>query len=136
MSKEVCINTPEELMKVLKEGKTVYFSWLDDDGNKVGNESVIKLVDGIILHDLMNGDLRWNATLVFSDAREYYYFEEEKIKLKVGQYYKTECGRVAFCFSTAKGWYRYVVVGDDAPITVRHIEDVEGPLRIVKELED
>lgn len=89
------LNSPREIIKVLKEGKLIF---------EDGSDSVFKLVDGIIVHvyDDYN-DIGAQICLSNGARRRYYVQEGDPLTLEKGKLYKTRDGRKAFVSSTLVG---------------------------------
>ena len=89
------LNTPEEVIKALKDGKTVK--------NTGGDAYCLK--DGFVLGKYASG--RWVVNDdIYSSASKHYIEEQEPLKLEVGKFYKTRNGRKAWVASFSK-WARY-----------------------------
>ena len=82
--KRVYLNTPEEVIKALKEGKIIK--------SKYGH--TYKIVDGFIVDD--NNHL--NPIIDCHDYSELHIKEQEPLKIEVGKLYKTKGGFKARCF--------------------------------------
>lgn len=76
------LKTPEEVIKALKEGKEVR--------DKYG--SICKLVDGIIISKLNDF---FEIGKPIRSVNKPYILEEEPLKIEVGKFYKTRCGKKA-----------------------------------------
>ena len=77
------LKTPEEVIQALQDKKEVF----DFLGNNY------KLVNGIIIYRTQKGGWGINARIGHSD--KLYVNEPEQIKLEVGKFYKTRCGKKA-----------------------------------------
>ena len=77
--KKVYLETPEAVIKALKDGKEVR--------DKYG--SICKLVDGIIISKLNNF---FEIGKPIRSVNKPYIFEEEPLKIEVGKFYKTRSG--------------------------------------------
>lgn len=84
--KKVYLNTPEEVIKALKEGKEV-----------LGGETGLKytLMDGFIIGKLGN-DFSVGTNIIHKEKP--FILEEEPLKIEVGKFYKTRNGKKARCF--------------------------------------
>lgn len=87
--KKVYLETPEEVIKALKEGKEVR--------DKYG--SICKLVDGIIISKL-NGFFEIGKPI--RSVNKPYILEEEPFKIEVGKWYETSGHQKARCFIVEK----------------------------------
>ena len=92
--KKVYLETPEEVIKALKEGKVIK----DDNGYSY------KLVDGFIV-STQDYDVYIGATI--SGLEKPYILENEPLKLEVGKFYKTRAGRKAFVYAKIGFDYAY-----------------------------
>lgn len=92
--KKVYLETPEAVIKALKEGKEVI--------DKYG--SICKLVDGIIISKLNN--FFEIGKPIRSVNKPYILEEEEPIKIEVGKWYEMRNHNVARCYN-AEGDRRY-----------------------------
>ena len=81
--KKVYLETPEAVIKALKEGKEVR--------DKYG--SICKLVDGIIISKLNDF---FEIGKPIRSVNKPYILEEEPLKIEVGKFYKTRDGRKAW----------------------------------------
>ena len=84
--KKVYLETPEAVIKALKDGKEVR--------DKYG--SICKLVDGIIISKLNNF---FEIGKPIRSVNKPYILEEEPLKIEVGKFYKTRDGRKAFVYA-------------------------------------
>ena len=85
--KKVYLETPEAVIKALKEGKTIKTDhWYD-----------YELKDNFIIQKIL-GKIRSINTTIFLDE-DYYILEEEPLKIEVGKFYKTRDGRKAWVVS-------------------------------------
>lgn len=96
------LETPEAVIKALKEGKDV----------RDENNYSYKLVDGFIVstdeNEFFVGDN------IYSDNKPYI-LEEEPLKIEVGKFYKTRDGRKAFvCANTYTGLCWVVIIDSSA----------------------
>ena len=87
--KKVYLETPEDVIKALKEGKVIQ----DDNGYSY------KLVDGFIVSTYKNNFLVGDS--MFSRNRPYI-LEEEPLKIEVGKWYETSGHQKARCFIVEK----------------------------------
>ena len=91
------LETPEEVINALKEGKVIQ----DDNGYSY------KLVDGFIVSTYKNNFLVGDN--MFSRNRPYI-LEEEPFKIEVGKFYKTRNGRKAWVVSRQQDeHYPYII---------------------------
>ena len=74
------LNTPEEVVDALKEGKVV----LDRTGNKY------KSINGFIVVSYISGG--WGVDPFIGNHEGLYVDEPEPVKLEVGKFYKTRAG--------------------------------------------
>ena len=105
--KKVYLETPEAVIKALKEEKEVF---LDE-----GGAGKVVLIDGFCVkqwHDQFN----INYTINLRDKP--YILEEEPLKIEVGKFYKTRDGRKAFvCANTYTGLCWVVIIDSSADRT-------------------
>ena len=95
--KKVYLETPEDVINALKEGKVIQ----DDTGYSY------KLVDGFIVNTVGNNFIVGDN--VFSRNKPYI-LEEEPLKIEVGKFYKTRDGRKAWVVSRQKSeHYPYII---------------------------
>ena len=99
--KKVYLETPEAVIKALKEGKEV----------RDENNYSYKLVDGFIVSTYKNNFLVGDN--LFSRNKPYI-LEEEPLKIEVGKFYKTKDGRKAFV---------YAKIGIDYPYSFCVVKD-------------
>lgn len=83
------LNTPEEVIRALKEGKVVK-----------GKDYKYKLIDGIICSlNEKQGCHRWTVGDTIFDSETPHIEELEPIKLEVGKFYRTRNGKKTFVFA-------------------------------------
>lgn len=87
--KKVYLETPEAVIKALKEGKTVRDSY----------GSICKLVDGIIISKLNDF---FEIGKPIRSVNKPYILEEEPFKIEVGKWYETSGHQKARCFIVEK----------------------------------
>lgn len=89
------LNSVEEVLKALKEGKQV----------ECDNDSCFELVDGWIVETRGDGTKTINSAIFFEvDGYKVYTEEPEPLEFIVNRVYKTRCGHKAFLNSkTANG---------------------------------
>lgn len=85
--KKVYLETPEAVIKALKEGKTIK--------NEHGYSYELK--DNFIIQTFL-GEKRSINTTIFFDEEDYYILEEEPLKIEVGKWYETRDHRKARCY--------------------------------------
>lgn len=121
--KKVYLQTPEEVIKALKEGKTV----------KSGYDSEFVLKYGFVIMTKSDKPVSVNATLFFDDVL--YIEEQEPLKLEVGKFYKTRDGRKAWIIEGSLDWgafpFRVATPGEPgsyyvAKDGIRFLEDTDG----------
>lgn len=86
--KKVYLNTPEEVIKALKDGKEIFL--------EEGGAGKVKLIDGFCVkqwHDQFN----INYTINLRD-KPYILLEEEPLKIEVGKWYETRDHQKARCY--------------------------------------
>lgn len=95
------LKTVEEVMRALKEGKTVK--------NENGDAYVLK--DGLIVQTFLGNLLSLNATIFF-DENLYAEEPDEQLKIEVGKFYKTRDGRKAFVYANTdeEVYYYWAVI--------------------------
>lgn len=81
------LNTPEEVIKVLKEGKEV----------KDNNGWTYKSVDGFIVKRSKEFPLLWLLNPVVTQEDKIYIEEAEPLKFEVGKFYKNRTGEKVLC---------------------------------------
>lgn len=90
------LNTPEEVIKALKEGKKV--------GS--GTNCCYKMIDGVIC---VSGRSGWCIGTYINDAEEPYIEEDEPLKIEVGKFYRTKGNKKAYVyFAYRNGNFRVV----------------------------
>lgn len=127
------LKTPEEVIKALKEGKTI----------KSVNKYEYVLKDGFILERNF-GNLESINTTLFFEVNRYYIEEQEPLKLKVGKFYKTRDGRKAFIFTkidNAQYPFAFIVVDGDfnsksCTVTGFHFDTKQDQLDLVAPWEE
>lgn len=82
--KKVYLDTPEAVIKALKEGKEV----------RDENDYSFKIVDGFIVSTAKNEFFVGDS--IYSDYKPYI-LEEEPLKIEVGKFYKTRDGKKVIC---------------------------------------
>lgn len=96
--KKVYLETPEAVIKALKEGKTI----------KTDHWYAYELKDNFIIQKIL-GKIRSINTTIFLDE-DYYIDEEEPLKIEVGKFYKTRDGRKAWVVSRQQDeHYPYII---------------------------
>lgn len=94
--KTVYLETPEDVIKALKEGKVIK----DDNGYSY------KLVDGVIVSTYKNSfSVGYN---IFSGNRPYI-LEEEPLKIEVGKWYETRDHQKARCYNFDNNSYFFTI---------------------------
>lgn len=80
------LNTPEEVIKALKEGKEVMNTcW------------TYKLVDGFILYTSVEDNTKWAICSTIGCGEKLYIEEAEPLKFEVGKFYKSRNGNKSLC---------------------------------------
>lgn len=98
----VFLEKVEDIVTALNEGKTVIGCAHNENDEPCGDPCVyVKMKDGSILSDSLNGTLVWNAEIVFNKYFKYWYEIENPLSLEVGKMYEDNSGVV------------YVIVGVD-----------------------
>ena len=96
--KKLYLETPEAVIKALKEGKVIK----DDNGYSY------KLVDGFIVSTYKNHFIVGDN--IFNIDNHPYILEEEPLKIEVGKFYKTKNGRKAWVVSRQQDeHYPYII---------------------------
>ena len=96
--KKAYLETPEAVIKALKEGKVIK----DDNGYSY------KLVDGFIVSTYKNHFIVGDN--IFNIDNHPYILEEEPLKIEVGKFYKTKNGRKAWVVSRQQDeHYPYII---------------------------
>lgn len=121
------LETPEEVIDALHEGKTI----VADSGEK------IRLYKGILIGKLNKTRYIINTCITSEDDP---YFEEPKpLKIEVGKFYKTRAGDKARCFYIGRGAAHFTLDGMEFRLMVssetgcvwgnkrEHKEDIIGP---------
>ena len=99
--KKVYLETPEAVIKALKDGKEVKN---EDEYNKYN----YKLVDGFIVNTVGNNFIIGDD--ISNIDNQPYILEEESIKIEVGKFYKTRDGRKAWVVSRQQDeHYPYII---------------------------
>lgn len=97
--KKVYLETPEAVIKALKDGKEVF---LDE-----GGAGKVVLIDGFCVKQ-WNDQFNINYTINLRDKP--YILEEEPLKIEVGKFYKTRDGRKAWVVSRQQDeHYPYII---------------------------
>lgn len=92
------LKTPKEVIDVLQDGKVV-----------TNNEGChYKMYKGVIFCFWKNKK-QWDITFTLGYSDDLYVEEQEPLKLKVGEFYKTRDGRKAWVVAQQLGDYPYVV---------------------------
>ena len=116
------LNTPEEVIKALKEGKVI----------KNENGYSYKLVDGFIVATAKNEFFVGDT--IFSYLRPYI-LEEEPLKIEVGKWYETRDHQKARCYCKGKTYAAFSIDNACATIVVylngRLYEDRESSCDII-----
>lgn len=99
--KKVYLETPEAVIKALKEGKEV----------RDENNYSFKIVDGFIVATY-DDDFYIGYTIYSLDKP--YILEEEPLKIEVGKFYKTRDGRKAFVYANTYTGLCWVVIIDSS----------------------
>lgn len=99
------LNSVEEVVKALKEGKEVFASEpITDRAYK------FYFKDGFLMGEEKNcADIHINTHLIFIQSSKYYTEEPEPLKFEVNRAYKVECGKKVFIESDFKEDKRYRV---------------------------
>lgn len=94
-----CLNTPEEVIKALKEGKEI----MSEAG------CCYKMVDGVIC---VSGRRGWCIGTYINDAENPYIEEAEPLKIEVGKFYRTKGDKKAYVYHKyGNGLFRAVCDG-------------------------
>ena len=120
--KKVYLETPEAVIKALKDGKEVR--------DKYG--SICKLVDGIIISKLNDF---FEIGKPIRSVNKPYILEEEPLKIEVGKWYKTRDHQKARCYCKGKK-YAFLTIDNKSGVLVVYIngrthQDKEGSLDII-----
>ena len=108
------LKTPEEVVKALKEGKTV----------KTDRDYAYALKDGFIIQSFL-GEVRSINTTIFLDDK--YYIECPKLlKLEVGKFYKTRNGKKVFVYSKINEDYPYPFFVAKVGVAVTYSVNADG----------
>ena len=92
------LNTPEEVIRALKEGKEV-----ETDGY------YYKMIDGVICHF---DDEGWSVGMNINDAENPYIEEADSFKIEVGKFYRTKGNKKAYVYlAYGNGLFRAVCDG-------------------------
>ena len=125
--KKVYLETPEAVIKALKEGKEI----------KDQHDYSFKIVDGFIVSTHYD-DFYIGATI--PGLEELYILEEEPLKIEVGKWYETRDHQKARCYYKGKEFAFLTIDNDNTPLSVylngRMREDMEAKLDIIGPLED
>ena len=120
--KKVYLETPEAVIKALKDGKEVR--------DKYG--SICKLVDGIIISKLNDF---FEIGKPIRSVNKPYIFKEEPLKIEVGKWYETRDNQKARCYYLGKATAFFSIDNDSTPFGVylngRLYEDRESSLDII-----
>lgn len=116
------LETPEEVIKALKEGKDVR----DENNNS------FKIVDGFIVATY---DDAFYIGYTISGLDKPYILEEEPLKIEVGKWYETRDHQKARCYYSGNATAFFSIDNDSTPIGVylngRLYEDRESSLDII-----
>ena len=122
--KKVYLETPEAVIKALKEGKEVF---LDE-----GGAGKVVLIDGFCVkqwHDQFN----INYTINLRDKP--YILEEEPLKIEVGKWYETRDHQKARCYYAGEETAFFSIDNNSIPLGVylngRLYKDMVTPLDII-----
>ena len=96
--KKVYLETPEAVIKALKDGKEVF---LDE-----GGAGKVVLIDGFCVKQL-NGQFNINYTINLRDKP--CIFEEEPLKIEVGKWYETRDHQKARCYNFYNNSYFFTI---------------------------
>lgn len=96
--KKVYLETPEAVIKALKEGKTIK--------NEHGYSYELK--DNFIIQTFL-GEKRSINTTIFFDEEDYYILEEEPLKIEVGQWYATRDHQKARCYKCVRHLFFFTI---------------------------
>lgn len=92
--KKVYLNTPEEVIKALKDGKEIFL--------EEGGAGKVKLIDGLFVKE-WNDQFNINYTINLRDKP--YILEEEPLKIEVGKFYRTRRGDKVVCLCHRGDYY-------------------------------
>lgn len=121
--KKVYLETPEEVIKALKDGKVVYEENCPDYS--------FKLIENIIVAKYKDS---FEVGSMVSIGNEPYVLEEEPFKLEVGKFYRTRNGSKAFVYAKEdKGKYNYWAVIVNSIIDKNFCCTVDGTYSVGKE---
>ena len=122
--KKVYLETPEAVIKALKDGKEVF---LDE-----GGAGKVVLIDGFCVKQ-WNDQFNINYTINLRDKP--CIFEEEPLKIEVGKWYETRDHQKARCFCKGENFAFLSIDNNITPISVflngRIYKDNEKPLDII-----
>ena len=122
--KKVYLETPEAVIKALREGKEVF---LDE-----GGAGKVVLIDGFCVKQ-WNDQFNINYTINLRDKP--YILEEEPFKIEVGQWYETRGHQKARCYYKGEKYAFLSIDNDQTPLSVYlngHIcEDMEAKFDII-----
>ena len=122
--KKVYLETPEVVIKALKEGKEVF---LDE-----GGAGKVVLIDGFCVKQWYD---QFNINYTINLRDKPYTLEEEPLKIEVGKWYETRDHQKARCYYSGKATAFFSIDNDSTPIGVylngRLYEDRESSLDII-----
>ena len=125
--KKVYLETPEAVIKALKDGKEVR--------DKYG--SICKLVDGIIISKLNDF---FEIGKPIRSVNKPYILEEEPLKIEVGKWYETRDHQKARCYYAGEETAFFSIDNNSIPLGVylngRLYKDMETPLDIIGHWEE
>ena len=121
--KKVYLETPEAVIKALKEGKEVY----DNDNYSY------KLIDGIIVSK-RGSEYHSIGDSIYCDGNPYI-LEQEPLKIEVGKWYETRGHQKARCYYKGIEFAFLTIDNDNTPLSVylngRMREDMKAKLDII-----
>lgn len=111
--KRVYLNTIEEVIKALKEGKVVK--------SKFGNK--YKFLEGLIVCN----NKFINTSIDCSDSNTLYIEEEEPLKIEVGKFYKNKAGNIVRCFKVEQIYCHFTIDNYGTYITDKNGKSMQYP---------
>lgn len=141
----VFLEKVEDVANALNEGKTVFGCAYNEKDEPICDPcTYIKMKDGSLLFDNLNGNLVWNTEIAFNKYYKYWYEIENPLSLEVGKMYEDDKGVVYVIVGVDKYHSKYsaVLLNKTAGKIITHKFNSDGSnvkrknIKLVKEFND
>ena len=93
---KVYLNTIDDIINALNDGKTVFMEYTGDDDD-INHNSKIKCFNGILIQETENNNVYLNPGDLSLTRYRFYIKGKKPLKIEVGKFYKTRSGVKVIC---------------------------------------